>query len=378
MSGVLVHEWIERSGGAEKVLDEFVNCYPDADLYCLWNDAPGRYSTTDVNESALAATPLRRSKALSLPVMPFTWRGLENRDYDFALISSHVFAHHATFREQSARFRKFVYVHTPARYVWNPELDERGNSPLARLGSPILRKIDRKRASEGASFAANSEFVSRRVERAWGVQSRVIHPPVDVDRISAVEDWRSRLSENELQLLSSLPSPFVLGASRFIPYKRLDWVIRAAERAGTAAVIAGSGPEEDRLRAMADSASVPVRIVRRPSDALLFALYQQALAYVFPAIEDFGIMPVEAMAAGARVITNSIGGASETVTPGVDGLHFHDDSWESVAECIRDVAAVDVNGARSYEKYSVRRFRSEIATWTGVPVFGYANSVSPQ
>ena len=63
MSGVLVHEWIERSGGAEKVLDEFVNCYPDADLYCLWNDAPGRYSTTDVNESALAATPLRRSKA---------------------------------------------------------------------------------------------------------------------------------------------------------------------------------------------------------------------------------------------------------------------------------------------------------------------------
>ena len=163
MSGVLVHEWIERSGGAEKVLDEFVNCYPDADLYCLWNDAPGRYSTTDVNESVLAATPLRRSKALSLPVMPFTWRGLENRGYDFALISSHVFAHHATFREQSARFRKFVYVHTPARYVWNPELDERGNSPLARLGSPILRKIDRKRASEGASFAANSVFVSRRV-----------------------------------------------------------------------------------------------------------------------------------------------------------------------------------------------------------------------
>ncbi|MFI5434720.1 glycosyltransferase [Rhodococcus baikonurensis] len=378
MAGVLVHEWIERSGGAEKVLDEFVNCYPDADLYCLWNDAPERYSTTDVNESALAATPLRRSKALALPAMPFTWRGLANRDYDFALISSHLFAHHATFRGSSAEFRKFVYVHTPARYVWNPELDQRGNSPLARLGSPILRKIDRKRASEGASFAANSEFVRRRVEQAWNVSAEVIHPPVDVDRISAVEDWKSRLSESESQLLSSLPSTFVLGASRFIPYKRLDWVIRAAERAGTAAVIAGSGPEEDRLRAMAEAASVPVRIVRRPSDALLFALYQQALVYVFPAIEDFGIMPVEAMAAGARVITNSVGGASETVEPGVDGLHFHDDSWESVAECIRDIDAVEVRRSRSYEKYSVHRFRAEVATWTGVPVFGYANSAEPQ
>lgn len=114
MAGVLVHEWIERSGGAEKVLDEFVNCYPDADLYCLWNDAPERYSTTDVNESALAATPLRRSKALALPAMPFTWRGLANRDYDFALISSHLFAHHATFRGSSAEFRNsFTYIRPP-------------------------------------------------------------------------------------------------------------------------------------------------------------------------------------------------------------------------------------------------------------------------
>lgn len=378
MAGVLVHEWIERSGGAEKVLDEFVKCYPDADLHCLWNDAAGRYSTTDVHESVLASTPLRRSKALAVPVMPFTWRRLPNRDYDFALISSHLFAHHAAFRGARNDVPKFVYVHTPARYVWNPELDQRGNSPLAKLGSPLLRRIDRKRASEGASFAANSEFVRERVERAWGVSARVIHPPVDVDRITAVDDWRTRLNDNELQLLSSLPSNFVLGASRFIPYKRLDWVIRAAERAGVAAVIAGSGPEEDRLRALAAAASVPVRIVHRPSDALLFALYQQALAYLFPPIEDFGIMPVEAMAAGARVITNSVGGASETVVPGVDGLHFHEDRWESLAECISEIDTLESREGHSHGKYSARRFRSEISSWIGVPAFSYPNSLAPQ
>ncbi|NMM83560.1 glycosyl transferase [Rhodococcus sp. SRB_17] len=378
MAGVLVHEWIERSGGAEKVLDEFVHCYPDADLYCLWNDAPDRYPAAIVRESILARTPLRGRKALALPAMPFTWRGLENRDYDFALISSHLFAHHATFAGGSAELRKFVYVHTPARYVWNPELDERGNSLPARLASPFLRKVDRKRASEGASFAANSEFVSSRIERAWGVQSKVIYPPVDVVRIAGVADWRSRLTQEESQLLSSLPSSFVLGASRFIPYKRLDWVIKAAEKAGIAAVVAGSGPEEKRLRAMASAASVPVRILHRPSDAMLFALYQQALAYVFPPIEDFGIMPVEAMAAGARLITNSVGGASETVVQGVDGLHFHDDRWESIAECILNIDSVNTARSNNYDKYSVGRFHAEIATWTGIEAATYVNSVEPQ
>lgn len=378
MAGVLVHEWIERSGGAEKVLDEFVNCYPDADVYCLWNDAPDRYPATNVRESVLAGTPLRGRKAMALPAMPFTWRGLENRDYDFALISSHLFAHHVTFAGASPELRKFVYVHTPARYVWNPELDERGNSLSARMASPMLRRIDRKRASEGASFAANSDFVSKRIERAWGVSSKVIHPPVDVDRIVAVDDWRLKLSPEDLQLLFSMPAVFVLGASRFIPYKRLDWVIRAAEKAGVAAVIAGSGPEEERLRSMASEASVPVRIIHRPSDALLFALYQRALAYVFPPIEDFGIMPVEAMAAGARLITNSMGGAAETVTHGVDGLHFHDDRWESIAECIQEIDRVSIVRSNTYRKYSVRRFHEEIAMWTGVESAAYVKSLDPQ
>jgi glycosyltransferase involved in cell wall biosynthesis len=129
---------------------------------------------------------------------------------------------------------------------------------------------------------------------------------------------------------------------------------------------------------MASEASVPVRIIHRPSDALLFALYQQALAYVFPPIEDFGIMPVEAMAAGARLITNSTGGAAETVIHGVDGLHFHDDRWEAIAECIHEIDRVNTVRSNTYDKYSVRRFHDEIAMWTGVESASYAKSFEPQ
>ena len=142
MPGVLVHEWIERDGGSEKVLDEFVRCFPDADVLCLWDNA-GRYPGRTVVESGLARTPLRRSKALALPAMPFVWRDRPG-DYDFALVSSHCFAHHVSFRTPPAEFRKYVYVHTPARYLWTPELDERGTSPAARLASPVLRGIDKR------------------------------------------------------------------------------------------------------------------------------------------------------------------------------------------------------------------------------------------
>lgn len=355
-----MHEWIARDGGSEKVLDEFVRCFPDADVLCLWDDAD-RYPERSVRESGLARTPLRRNKALALAAMPYVWRRRPG-SYDFALVSSHCFAHHVTFRDSRPDFEKFVYVHTPARYLWNPELDDRGASLAVRVASPPLRSLDRRRAAEGAQFAANSDFVRRRVERAWGVEARVIFPPVDTARISSVPDWRTHLSESESALVEGLPELFVLGASRFVPYKRLDWVIRAADRAGLPAVIAGSGPEEGRLRRLAEEASVPVRVLPRPSDALLYALYQRAHAYVFPAIEDFGIMPVEARAAGARVVVNALGGAGETVTDGVDGLRFSEDSVESLAEAVAAIDAVP-RGAGSVVDLSAERFRTQVRDW---------------
>ncbi len=189
MAGVLVHEWIAQEGGSENVLQAMSEAFPDAEIHCLWNDSRDRFGSREIRESWLARTPLRHHKALALPLMPATWRMLRYRAHDWALISSHAFAHHAHFRGAPDGFRRMVYVHTPARYVWTRRFDARGDNPVARLVSHALRPLDRRRAGEGAEFAANSAFVRERIRDAWGVDARVIYPPVNVERIQSVPDW---------------------------------------------------------------------------------------------------------------------------------------------------------------------------------------------
>jgi glycosyltransferase involved in cell wall biosynthesis len=341
MTGILVHEWLAKSGGSEKVFDRFVADFPDADVLCLWNDVPGRYGDRAVEETWLARTPLRRSKSLSLPLMPMTWRRRKGPEYDWALVSSHLFAHHVSFAHPAADFQKYVYVHTPARYIWTPEFDERGASIPVRLASAVLRPLDRRRAQEPSTIIANSRFVRNRIAECWDRDAEVVYPPVDVERIQSVGDWASRLTAAESSLVDSLPDTYLLGASRFVEYKRLDVVIRAGEAAGIPVVIAGSGPEEAALRAQAASASVPVHVVIRPSDELLFTLFQRALVFVFPPVEDFGIMPVEAMAAGTPVVVSAQGGAGESVQAPLGGelLQSHDPAV--LREAVVSAAAKD-------------------------------------
>jgi hypothetical protein len=166
MAGLLVQEWIEKSGGSEKVFDAFAHAFPDADLYTLWNDDPGRFGDRPVRESWLARTPLRRRKPLALPFMPLTWSSLDLDAYEWTLASSHLFAHHLGHGDHGTR--RHVYVHSPARYLWTPDLDQRGANPLVKAAAPPLRALDRRRAQASrASFAANSAFVQNRIRTAW-------------------------------------------------------------------------------------------------------------------------------------------------------------------------------------------------------------------
>lgn len=366
MAGVIVHEWLARSGGSENVVEEIGTIFPDADMVCLWDDSEGRFDPARVTETWLARTPLRRSKALALPMMPLAWRSLTNHEYDWALISTHLFAHHARFGNQGPSFRRFVYVHTPARYIWNPELDVRGASLPVRAMAAALKPLDRRRAHEPASHAANSSFVQARIAAAWGVESRVIHPPVQVSRIQSVTSWVDELDGEDAATLAAVPDTFILGASRFIPYKRLDLVIRAGELADVPVVLAGNGPELVALRAAAESASVPVHLVLSPSTELLYALYERALVFVFPAIEDFGIMPVEALAAGAPVLANSLGGTAETITPGVTGALTSFESDADIREGISLAAGTKrTDRVRDARRFSAERFGDEIRGWVG-------------
>ncbi|WP_255366586.1 glycosyltransferase [Cellulomonas sp. KH9] len=279
------------------------------------------------------------------------------------LISSHLFAHHAKVRGRNDP-KKFVYVHTPARYIWNPELDERGNAALVRAVAPALRTLDRRRANEGADLAANSRFVQRRIRDAWGVDARVIYPPVDVGRISSVPEWHVNLSPADRECYEQLPDQFLLGASRFVSYKRLDDVIRLAAMTRVPVVLAGGGPEASRLREFARELRAEVTFIERPSDALLYALYQRCLAYVFPPVEDFGIMPVEAMAAGAVVIANRQGGAAESVQDGKTGALVDFRSKEDLTRAVDSLGRLDPSASKARAKHFAHdRFENEIARW---------------
>ncbi len=279
------------------------------------------------------------------------------------LISSHLFAHHARLREQPGLAR-LAYVHTPARYIWEPSVDRRGASPLARMAAAALKPFDRARAQELTSVAANSDYTRERIERVWGISARVIHPPVDVERIQGTDDWAQQVAPTEADVLAKLPEVFVLGASRFVPYKRLEAVIDAGDAAGLPVVIAGGGADEANLRAHASRASVPVTFVLKPTDEMLFALYQRALVLIFPAIEDFGIMPVEAMAAGTPVVVSSQGGAAESARLLAGGVSADCESPGDWRHAIDLASAIDGKSlARRTRLLSRQSFRASIEGW---------------
>ncbi len=379
MSGILIHEWLARHGGSENVFEALSAAFPDAERFCLWNDSAGRFE--GVHETMLARTPLRRSKAAALPFMPPVWRYLPQRDADWVLASSHLFAHHARFDGPARDAPKLVYAHTPARYIWTPELDGRGSGPFARAVSGMLKPIDRRRAQEPVAIAANSAFVAQRIADTWQREASVIHPPVDVAAFAAEPRDIGPLSAQERATLAVLPSEFLLGVSRFVPYKMLDRVIDAGVAAGLPVVLAGSGPDEDRLRAIAAREHERVVFVHDPSIALLAELYRRALALVFPAIEDFGIMPVEAMATGTPVVASAVGGTAETVIDGVTGALVHD--WTggglrtAVERAINADAAACVTRAKEFDTpVFFERITAWVAAATGTAAGDRAASSS--
>lgn len=361
--GALIHEWLAHHGGSENVFDVFAEALPDADLWCLWSDVKDRYGDRTLNETWLARSPLRHSKPAALPFTLPTWRLLPG-DYDWALISSHLFAHHAKFRGAGPDFAKLVYVHSPARYIWVPDLDHRGSHYLARAIAKPLKLIDRHRAKEPVAIAANSAYVARRIEECWERESTVIHPPVEVDRIAEVLAAGEPPDAADREILQDLPEQFVLGASRLIPYKRLDLVIRTAEELDVPAVIAGSGPELENLQAMAATAKVPVIFLGRPSSELLYFLYQRAMAFVFPPIEDFGIMPVEALAAGCPIVVGPEGGATEIVADSGAGAIAASRAPQDFARAVRSLGDVDPAVCRERAQlFSRQSFLDQIQGW---------------
>lgn len=359
---LLVHEWLEATGGSENVFEVMRSTWPSATSYCLWNDSRGRFPAS-VKESPLARSPFRSHKAAALPLMPWMWQRIDLGQAETVVASSHAFAHHAASVAARDGRRGFAYIHTPARYVWARDLDRRGGSLLGSAVAARLRRIDRRGADPLVSYAANSAYVARRIQRSWGVFAQVIHPPVEVDQVR-VDVAMGPVHPDEQGLIAGLPQRFVLGASRFVPYKRLDLAIRVGELLDLPVVLAGEGPDLARLRALADSASVPVQFVGRPSRAALACLYAAASLYVFMAVEDFGIMPVESIAVGTPVLVADVGGAAEVVAQTGAGRAVAADDEDAMRVAAAALLAGDVAVSPCVaDRFSSARFVKELHAW---------------
>lgn len=365
MTGLIVHEWVEKFGGSEQVLRAAAEALPQSDLFCLWNNAGDDLTVRRIIESRLATSPLRGRKAAAVPAMLLEWRRPQvASEYEWMFVSSHAFAHHVRLRPPRD-VPKYVYVHSPARYLWVPELDPRGSSAVARSVAPWVKAIDRRRAQEKSEMVANSRYIADRIRASWHRDAGVIYPPVDVEDLQRVSSWSDELNGADQAVFEALPSGFVLGASRFVEYKRLDVAIRAAELLQVPAVIAGGGPDAERLRSLAGAASVPVHFVKDPSTPLLRALMQAASLYVFAAEEDFGIMPVEAMALGTPTIVNVDGGARESVEILEGGRLCVPADDASLRHAVETAVTLNMEHATAVaaSMFGKQRFKLEIREW---------------
>ncbi len=323
----VVHEWIGAYAGSEQVFEAIAGVFPRADLIALSYEPGVRLPLAGrrVQTTFLDRAGLRNRRSLTLPFMPVAWRALGKNKYDVVVSSHHAFAHTNRLADVGTHLS---YVHSPARYLWSPEIDSRG---AARYLGPVksaLRNVDLAASKRVTAYAANSTAVAERIQKFWARDATVIHPPVRVDFFGAAA-------------AQSPTRDYVLGVGRWIPYKNLHRVIEAADLAGMPVKIAGRGPDRSRIVAAAEAASVPVELIEAPSDDALRELYRNAACLVFPTIEDFGIVPVEAQAAGTPVVAVAAGGVADTVRDGRTGFLVSESTPEALSERIRDVGRID-------------------------------------
>ena len=304
MRVAMVHDWLAGMRGGERALEALCELFPDATLFTLIH-LPGSLSPTiermRIRTSFLQRLgPLRPRFRALLPLFPLAVERFDLRGYDLVISSSHCVAKGVLAPPEA---RHVAYVYTPMRYVWDQAgayAEGAGWGPLRRAAAaPVasyLRLWDAAASLRVDDFVAISRHVARRIRRCYGRDATVIYPPVDA--------WRFRPGEGE--------GSYYLVVSALVPYKRVDLAVAACTRLARPLKVVGVGAEARRLRRLAGPT---VEFLGSPSDPEVAALYAGCRALLFPGLEDFGIAPLEAQAAGRPVIAYGEGGACETVVP---------------------------------------------------------------
>ena len=330
MKTALLHYWLTNMRGGEKVLASLGEMFPDADIFthAYIPEKVPEFSRFNVSESFIARLPLgRKHPQAYLPLMPAATRSLKLDGYDL-VVSSESGPIKGIRKPKEARH--VCYCHTPMRYLWDMHDEYYRNAGFGgrlamKFFTRYLRKKDLKSAESVDVFVANSAFVADRIRRIYGRESTVVHPPVDIDFFG--------VSAQCPPLLDIEPKSYYLYAGELRDYKRPDLAVEACLRMGRKLVVVGNGRMRDSLMRRIGGRSEVV-FLGRVSDEELRNVLANAKALLFPGVEDFGIVPVEAQAAGTPVIARGEGGALETVREGETGLFFNSQIAESLCGVI--------------------------------------------
>jgi len=328
----LVHDWLTGVRGGEKVLFSLMELFPGADIFTLayrpekFRDAfEGRKVTT----SFLQRLPWGKTKyPYYLPLYWELMQGFDLSGYDLIVSSS---SSCAKWIPNPKNVLHVCYCHTPMRYIWDLFEDYFGpesSAPVrwsAKAFRSYLQRCDLRSNAGVTHFLANSTEVQGRIHRIYGRESQVMHPPVEVDRFKVKKGG----------------GEYFLVISALVPYKRIDLAVKTCTERNLPLVVVGQGSEEKRLRAMAGPT---VTFKGWASDEEMPGFYEKAKALLFPGKEDFGIVPVESMAAGCPVIAFGEGGILDTVKDGETGVLFREQTQAALSEAVDKFEKMSFDG----------------------------------
>ncbi len=352
MRVALIHDWSVGYAGSERVVEQILELFPEADLYMLLDAIPESQRDflkgRPIHTSFLQRMPWAHTKhRLYLPIMPYAVEQFALSGYELVISSSHAVAKGVITGPDQLHI---CYCHTPIRYAWDLQhqyLEEskltRGfKSTLARLVLHYMRIWDVRTTNGVDVMVANSKFIARRIWKAYRREAVVIPPPVDVENFTLCETKED----------------FYLAASRMVPYKRMDVIVEAfAQMPDRQLVVIGDGPEMAKIRA---KATPNIQLLGYQPFSVLRDHMQRAKAFVFAAEEDFGIISLEAQACGTPVIAYGRGGSAETILNGLTGLFFAEQSAEAVKGIVRrfEQGTYSPKECRqNAERFSAARFR---------------------
>jgi glycosyltransferase involved in cell wall biosynthesis len=319
----LVHDWLNQIGGAEDVLEHLVSYYPDAPLYTSMyapDLMPPAYRDWNIRTTWPDRLPgIHRHHQRYLPLYPLAWQGVDLSDYEVVLSNKSGFCHGLKTGPETLHV---CYCLAPTRYIWNLDtyLDREDFGRSIRLAAQIVARLykrwDYTAAQRVGHFIAISTEIQQRIRTYYHRDSTIIYPPVETGRF----------------VPSATVEGYFLIVSRLVPYKRIDLAVQACTRLGLPLLIGGKGRDRERLEAMAGPT---VKFLGYVPDEDLPDLFGHCRAFIFPGLEDFGITPVQAQAAGRPVIAFRGGGALDTVILGKTGVFFEEQTAESLARALQ-------------------------------------------